>query len=530
MPCLLSATVLTDEAGGVRFIQAIIRDITETMHLQEELERASKDWQETFNSITDMITIHDRNYNIIRANKAAEQLLELPSLRDLQERKCFAFYHGTEAPPGNCPSCGCLSTGVSATFERFEPKLNRFVEIRAIPRIDEQGRLEGLIHVVRDISDRKKQEAALACQLERMEALRTIDMAISSAHDLRVTLHVLLEQVTTQLKLDAACILLADPDAYVLAYGAGRGFRSRTVESTRIRVGQGIAGRAAMENKQIVVPDLAAATESITFALDEEGFKAYFALPLVAKGRLKGVLELFNRTPLQPDREWLDFLEMIAGQAAIAVDNVSLFDSQRRAHLELVLAYERTIEGWSRALDYRDRETEGHSQRVTEMTIRMARALDLAEEELIHIRRGALLHDIGKLGVPDNILLKEGPLTDDEWKIMRRHPEIAYEILSPIAFLRPAIDVPYCHHEKWDGSGYPRGLKGEQIPLAARIFALVDVWDALGSDRPYRKAWAPDRIDAHIRSLSGTHFDPGIVDLFVRTIAGTVVGTGQGVR
>ena len=190
---------------------------------------------------------------------------------------------------------------------------------------------------------------------------------------------------------------------------------------------------------------------------------------------------------------------------------------------ELVHAYDATIEGWSRALDLRDHETEGHSRRVTEMTLRLARAVSVPEEALVHVRRGALLHDIGKMGVPDRILLKPGPLDDGEWEIMRRHPGLAYEMLAPTEFLRPALDIPYCHHEKWDGTGYPRCLRGEDIPLAARLFALVDVWDALVSDRPYRLAWPQARVLEHLHSLAGTHFDPALVPIFLRLLQADAV-------
>jgi putative nucleotidyltransferase with HDIG domain len=180
------------------------------------------------------------------------------------------------------------------------------------------------------------------------------------------------------------------------------------------------------------------------------------------------------------------------------------------------MAYDATIEGWLRALDLRDKETEGHTQRVTDMTVKLARLIGLSESDLAQVRWGALLHDIGKMGVPDGILLKAGPLTDDEWVAMKKHPGFAYEMLSPIHYLRNALDIPYCHHEKWDGSGYPRGLKGNQIPLAARIFAVVDVWDALRSDRPYRPGWTDEQVREHIRASSGTHFDPQVVDVFLQ--------------
>ncbi len=187
-------------------------------------------------------------------------------------------------------------------------------------------------------------------------------------------------------------------------------------------------------------------------------------------------------------------------------------------HQELLISYDKTIEGWSRALDLRDEETEGHTLRVTDKTVILARLAGMSDDQLKHIWRGAILHDVGKLGIPDAILLKPGKLTDEEWVIMRRHPVLAYEWLSQIPFLQPAMDIPYAHHEKWDGSGYPRGLRGETIPLAARLFAIIDVWDALTSDRPYRKAMTFDEAFAYIQTQSGQHFDPQVVELFVRHV------------
>jgi HD-GYP domain-containing protein (c-di-GMP phosphodiesterase class II) len=209
---------------------------------------------------------------------------------------------------------------------------------------------------------------------------------------------------------------------------------------------------------------------------------------------------------------------MLAGQAAIAIDSSQLFDNLQGSNAELMLAYDETIEGWSHAMDLRDKETEGHTLRVTQLTVKMAASLDFSPEELIHVRRGALLHDMGKLGVPDEILRKAGPLTDEEWVIMRKHPQLAHDLLSSITYLQPALNIPYCHHEKWDGSGYPRGLKENQIPLSARIFAVVDVWDALTSDRPYRAAWSEEKTLAYIQEQAGTRFDPKVVSAFVREI------------
>jgi putative two-component system response regulator len=190
----------------------------------------------------------------------------------------------------------------------------------------------------------------------------------------------------------------------------------------------------------------------------------------------------------------------------------------REAHAQLLDAYEATIAGLSHALDLRDRETEGHSRRVTELTVRLAGALNMSDEEIKHLRRGALLHDVGKIGIPDSILHKPAELTDEEWAIMRRHPQFAYDMLSAIEYLRPALDIPYSHHERWDGTGYPRGLKGEEIPMVARLFAVADVWDAVTSNRPYRGAWTEEEAFAYIREQSGKHFDPKVVDLFFSVI------------
>jgi putative two-component system response regulator len=216
-----------------------------------------------------------------------------------------------------------------------------------------------------------------------------------------------------------------------------------------------------------------------------------------------------------------DGLELLARvQTILRLNRYRSIVEQRkqleRLHAELLISYRRTIEGWADALDLRDKETEGHTRRVMEKSADFAKAAGISgEKELEDIRMGALLHDVGKLGVPDAILLKPGKLTDEEWVVMRKHPVYAYKWLSPIAFLRDAIQVPYCHHEKWDGSGYPQGLRGLEIPLYARIFAIVDVWDALGSDRPYRAALPKAEVLAYIRKEAGSHFDPELAKIFL---------------
>ncbi|TAK14473.1 MAG: PAS domain S-box protein [Anaerolineae bacterium] len=356
-------------------------------------------------------------------------------------------------------------------------------------------------------------------RLEQLRAMQAVDVAILSSLDLRLTLNILIKQVTTQLAVDAASVLLLNTGLGVLEVVAHSGLRHFD-SMFSVRLGEGWAGRIALDRQAQSHQSGPQPEENPRLAAlwRAEGFAAYYGLPLVARGQVLGVLELFHRRPLPLDREWLSFLEGLSGQAAIAIDNAQLFQDLQQSNQQLAIAYDATIEGWSRALDLRDKETEGHSLRVTDLTLRLAHEMGMDPKSLTHIRRGALLHDIGKMGIPDAILLKPGPLTEEEWVIMRRHPDFAYEMLAPIRYLQSALDIPYCHHEKWDGTGYPRGLRGEAIPLAARIFAVVDVWDALTSERAYRPAWSRELALAHIGDQSGRHFDPQVVEVFLKLI------------
>jgi HD-GYP domain-containing protein (c-di-GMP phosphodiesterase class II) len=287
-----------------------------------------------------------------------------------------------------------------------------------------------------------------------------------------------------------------------------------------MRLGEGLAGQVIVRQSILHVIDLQNAPEARNEPLiRREGFVTYIGIPLIVKGQIKGVFEIFHRSSLSPTVDWMEFLHTLAGQAAIAIDSSQLFESLQRSNQELMQAYETTLEGWARALELRDRETEGHTRRVTELTLRLARYMGVSESELVNIHRGVLLHDIGKMGVPDHILKKRGPLSEEEWEEMRMHPVYAYNLLSPISYLRSALDIPYCHHEHWDGGGYPRGLKGEQIPLSARIFSVVDVWDALLTDRPYREAWPEEKVKNYIKEAAGTILDPHVVEVFFKMMS-----------
>ena len=358
--------------------------------------------------------------------------------------------------------------------------------------------------------------AEIQQKVDELSTLAIIDSAVISHLEPERTYAVILEQVTLSLKVDAAVLLLFDPKSQMLACAAEVGYLSPDILQMRLELGESLAGKVALD-RQLLHKNLDD-RDTPPFLKEEfipKSFLDYYGIPLIADSKLIGVLEILNRSQLTPNANWLRFLEIAAARAAVAINTIQLYDDIQDSHEELLEAYELTIEGWSKAMDLRDKETENHTRRVTEMTLRLVEHFGIHEEQLVHIRRGALLHDIGKLGVPDQILLKPGALTAEEWKIMRRHPELAYEMLKPIEYLRPALDIPYCHHEDWDGGGYPRGLKGEEIPLAARIFAVVDVFDALTSDRPYRAAWSVPKALEHIREQAGKRFDPRVVDVFI---------------
>jgi putative nucleotidyltransferase with HDIG domain/PAS domain S-box-containing protein len=428
------------------------------------------------------------------------------------------LFPGIERTPMFAVLRRCMETRAADHIENhftYPDGTNAWFELRVEPVP------EGLFVLSLDITGRKQAERRMGQQIERLRSLRWIDLAILGTTNFRVALTTVVTETTRRLRVDAAVILLSSAGTTRMDAAASVGFANPDIDRLCIRVGERAAGRAALEQRTVVVADaVAAGRDDVAPALLEDGIRGMCAVPLVAKGHLVGVLVVCHRAPLDPDEDWLEFLEALAGQAAMAIDAGQSYERLQRAHLDLELAYDTTIEGWGAALELRDRETAHHTLRVADLTLELARAAGMSEAELVHVRRGALLHDIGKMAVPDAILLKRQTLTDEEVAVMKQHPVHAYELLSPISYLRPALDIPYCHHERWDGNGYPRGLKGQAIPLAARLFAVVDVWDATRSQRPYRESWSDERAREHLRSLAGTHLDPHAVDLFLEVLDG----------
>ncbi len=497
----------------------IQRELRAGLRADQALRESEEKYHSLIETANDAVFIIDADTGIILdTNKRACDLLGLPrtTIIGMHQRDIHPAEYADKCKEilETSAKKGGVIAGDLCVFHRE----GRRIPVEVSGTTVERGNRRFLQLFLRDISQRKAAEDLAQKRLQRLTALHAIDMIISSSLDLRITLSEVLDLVISQLHVDAADVLLLNTDTQTLTYAAGRGFRTPTIEQSSLRMGEGLAGTAALEHRSIIAPDLRDPASRFQRAalLESEGFIAYAVVPLMAKGKVQGVLEVLHRAAWNVDAEWQSYLEALAAQAAIAIDNAALFDDLQQSAIEVTLAYDATLAGWARALDLRSRETERHTERVAEMTLRLARTMGIGTKELVHMRRGALLHDIGKIGIPDNILLKPGPLTDEEWTIMRQHPLFAFEMLQPIAYLRPALDIPYCHHEWWDGTGYPRNLKGEQIPLAARIFAVADVWDALiAKDRPYRQGISKEEIREHIRSLSGTQLDPRVVDTFL---------------
>jgi putative nucleotidyltransferase with HDIG domain len=368
--------------------------------------------------------------------------------------------------------------------------------------------------LIKEIIDRQSAELKNQFQIQRLKALREVDQAISADFDIKTVSEVICQQIILHLEADAAEISLINRIGQLESL-AFDGTAIDLLSRAKINENSRLVKFAMRKHRTVEMNDISQCTGigEVHF-MDGQKIHTYFAIPLIIERQSYGVLEVFHRFPVDSSKEWLNFLEMLAGQAVIAVQHDMLLGNLERSNRELSRAYDTTLEGWANTLEMRDHETRGHSQRVTALTLALAKKLGVPEALLPHIRRGALLHDVGKMAIPDSTLLKSGKLNEDEWDVMKMHPIYAYNLLRSIEFLQPALSIPRYHHEKWDGTGYPDGLKGEDIPLEARIFAVVDVWDALLCERTYKRPWGKLEALDYIRQQAGHHFDPRIVAAF----------------
>ena len=362
-----------------------------------------------------------------------------------------------------------------------------------------------IVFMTRDITERKQRE-------HELESIATLSAALRLAETRAAMLPVILNQVLDLLKVEGAMLVIRNLATGELTVELGSGEWADRA-GAHLSLDKSTSGQVIISGQRYVCNEVQ--RNSLSGYPDLSGeLNCVACVPLMVQEQTFGALCVGQRTTIGENE--LRLLTSIADIAANAIHRATLHEETRKYATDLAQAYDTTLEGWAHALELRDQETEGHSRRVMQLTFDLAQAMGIGEEAMENIRRGVLLHDIGKMGIPDSVLLKPGTLNEREWEIMRRHPEYAYNLLMPIDYLRKAIEIPYCHHEKWDGTGYPLGLKEEAIPLAARIFAIADVWDALTSDRPYRKAWAKETALKYIHDQSGKHFDPQVVEVFLR--------------
>ncbi|MBL8100307.1 MAG: HD-GYP domain-containing protein [Anaerolineales bacterium] len=375
--------------------------------------------------------------------------------------------------------------------------------------------LGALVNTIATLKDNV--QAHFNSHQKKVEALVGVGSTINSTLGLKRVLEEVMDSIIALMNAERGFLMLKDESGVMIPQIA-RGMAQTDLLKDSFAISNSIIKRVADTGEAVLTTN---AQEDPRFD-QQASIAAYHLLsilcaPLKVKDVLIGVIYVDNRAQSGIfHNDDLEIISSFSNQAAVAIENARLFDGLKSSNEELQIAYQATLQGWVRALDLRDKETEGHTQRVTSLTLKLATAMGIEGDDLTHIERGALLHDIGKMAIPDGILLKPASLTPEERALIQKHPVYAFEMLSPIKFLQPALDIPYCHHEKWNGTGYPRGLKAEQIPLAARIFAVVDVWDALVSDRPYRKGLDPKEVKEKIKADAGSHFDPRVVDVFLR--------------
>jgi len=470
----------------------------------------------------DIVTILDAHGGITYQS-ASVSLLVGHTASEMLGQNVFGFMHPSDVPLVVAAFQEALRQPAAAprVTYRFRHKDGQDVWLESTGRnlLDDPD-VRGIVVHSRDVNDQHATQEALRRRVQELTALHAAGQALAGARTVEQVARTTIALVKERLRHEFVGVMRVRPDGSVEEVAYDDEFASsRTNPRVEICLppGMGLIGACVAQDATLLVNDVHADPRYVSF---HPGVRSELVVPLHVHGRVWGALNVESSVASAFNDEARQALETIAAQAGVTLANVLLMEELRNSRAELEAAYDRTIAGWARALDFRDHETEGHSQRVTDLTVQLARACGLTEDAIKHVRRGALLHDIGKMGVPDSVLLKPGPLTDEEWVVMRRHPVMAYEMLAPITFLQDALDIPYAHHERWDGAGYPRGLAGEEIPLAARVFAVVDVWDALRSDRPYRPAWSAERARAYIHEQAGRHFDARVVEAFTRMLDG----------
>ena len=508
--------------SGILFYFLIYREFSEKNKTQLELVKQKDFSDAVLDTAGVFVAVFNSEGIIVFSNETFEEILSLKS-EDMVGRNCSEVF----ATPD-------LANWIEKTVSRTpDKKVENFYEadletssatlhVRwALSNLTSwRGEHDYFVLTGVDITQLVESERSATHRLANIRALHEIGMAVSYHFELDKMLDVFLERLISRLGVDGADVFLIDEERSVLRFAHGKGIVTGEMDFRELPMEGTIPSSVASSGKPYSGPlDTSSNPECPRLKnLIDMKVKDYHAVPLETRGKILGVLETFDMMQIHRDSEWNDFLQMLAAQASLAIDVALMIDNLKDSNRKIAEAYDQTLEVLVGTLEMRDMNTKKHSRRVADLTVWLAEKMGASEEEIENMYRGALLHDIGKISIPDSVLLKEGPLSEDEWKVMKTHPTTAYEVLSQVEYLRPSLDIPYCHHERWDGSGYPRGLKGEEIPLAARIFAVVDVYDALTSDRPYRKAWSKEKTVEYLLENSGKLFDPAVIEKFLEIL------------
>lgn len=521
----VNAELVRDLSGKPLHIQSVVRDITERKLVEQALRQSAERYRAVVENQTEFIVrwrpdgirtfvneAYCRYFGISSEDALTSGFLDLVAEEDRPavEEKMQRLISGETTTETEIHRV-ILPDGSIGWHEWVDHAIR-----------DEQGKLLEFQSVGRDITQKVVTEKSLMREFTFNEVFMRMlaRFAACNYNEVDVTIRMALDETAEFLGGDFADILLLSSNrtSWVSVNNWAEALEKLNIHPLySIEVGELVWSERKIRNGEIVkintLEDFPLEAEKDRDLAASQGVRSMLTVPIRGKNA-----SIFGAVDVVSYKRQINWTESDIVHLKLIGDAIATLLERKFAEESLAEAYDTTLEGWAKALELRDKETEGHSRRVTETTVAVARAMSIPEDEVEHIRRGSILHDIGKMGIPDDILRKNGPLTDEERTIVKKHPVTAYELLSPISYLSKAIDIPYCHHEKWDGTGYPRGLKGEDIPLSARIFAAADVWDALSNDRPYNKAWSREKIIQYFKDETGKHFDPMIAKLFLSMV------------